>query len=169
MTETALTHRDLDALAEAHRAGAMLFGSEEHGRFVELAVECVPQLLAIARTVVPGEKLLEVRVPQVLGVNQNARGHWQTKARKIKKDRDAVSLVLSQHKPPKLPVAVVMIRCAQHLLDDDNAVGACKGTRDSVATWIGIDDRDPRVTWKVEQRKVPKTRQGTVIRLEARK
>jgi hypothetical protein len=162
-----LTHRILDGLAEDYRRGAMTPGSQEHEDFVVAAIEYLPALIALARTVVPGKLLFEVRVPQVLGVSQNARGHWQTKARKIRQDRDAVSLVLSQSKPPKLPVNVVLIRCAPRLVDDDNAVGCCKGTRDSVAEWLGIDDRDPRVRWRVEQRKVPRTAQGTVIRVEA--
>jgi hypothetical protein len=155
---TELTHQDLDALLAAHARGA-----------VGEVMTWFPRLAEIVRGVLPGETLLEVRVPQVLGVNQNARGHWQTKGRLIKEARAAVSLVLSQHRPPPLPLTVVMVRCAPRLCDDDNAVASCKQTRDAVADWLGIDDRDPRVAWKVEQSKVPRKEQGTVIRVEARR
>lgn len=77
-------------------------------------------------------------------------------------------LVLSSREPPALPVVVTLVRCSPRLLDDDNAVGAMKAVRDEVAAWLGVDDRDPRVRFVVEQEKVPRLRAGTVVRVEAR-
>jgi len=33
----------------------------------------------------------------------------------------------------------------------DNLRGALKAVRDQVATWLGVDDADPRVTWEYGQ------------------
>ena len=84
----------------------------------------------------------------------NSREHWAAKHRRAKKERSITYLKLRQKsKPPRLPVTVVMWRQAPRLLDSDNAVAAMKSVRDGVADWLGIDDREPRVTWRVEQRK----------------
>ena len=84
----------------------------------------------------------------------NSREHWAAKHRRAKKERSTVYLKLrAKGSPPRLPVTVVMWRQAPRLLDSDNAVAAMKSIRDGVADWLGIDDRDDRVTWRVEQRK----------------
>lgn len=36
-------------------------------------------------------------------------------------------------------------------LDTDNLQGSAKHVRDAVARWLGVNDRDPRVTWHVGQ------------------
>jgi hypothetical protein len=50
---------------------------------------------------------------------------------------------------------VTIRRVAPRALDDDNAASAAKGLRDGIADALGVDDRDPRVTWRYEQRKGP--------------
>ncbi len=109
-----------------------------------------------------------VRVPQLVPSSLNSREHWRVKAARVKRERAMVRLVLSARTPPPLPVTVTLVRCAPRLLDSDNAVGAMKAARDQVAEWLGVDDRDPRVTWRVRQQKAPKLRQGTLVRVEAR-
>ncbi|HEY3499961.1 MAG TPA: hypothetical protein VGK73_34970 [Polyangiaceae bacterium] len=107
-------------------------------------------------------------IPHLVPPGLNAREHWAAKSRRVRKEKQIVSLLIAKYEAPPLPVVVTMTRCAPRLLDDDNAVGALKNVRDAVAHWLGIDDRDPRVTWKVEQRKVSRKEQGTVIRVERR-
>jgi hypothetical protein len=114
-----------------------------------------------------GAVSLTVRVPQLLPSSLNSREHWRPKAARVKRERGMVRLVLGSREPPPLPVRVTLTRCSVGMLDDDNAVGAMKAVRDEVAAWLGIDDRDPRVTWRVEQAKVPRLRAGTVITVEA--
>lgn len=38
-------------------------------------------------------------------------------------------------------------------LDCDSLPASCKGIRDQIAHWLGVDDRDPRVKWAYEQRR----------------
>jgi hypothetical protein len=111
---------------------------------------------------------LSVRVPQLVPASLNSREHWRVKAARVKRERAMVRLVLSSRTPPELPVVVTLVRCSPRLLDSDNAVGAMKAVRDQAAAWLGVDDRDPRVTWRVRQMKTPKLRQGTLVRVEAR-
>jgi hypothetical protein len=52
-----------------------------------------------------------------------------------------------------LPCVVTLTRIAPRALDDDNLRGALKATRDEVAAWLLVDDRDPRVTWTYAERR----------------
>jgi hypothetical protein len=46
----------------------------------------------------------------------------------------------------------------ERALDDDNLAAGFKSVRDGIADALGIDDRDPRVTWAyAQQRGEPKT------------
>jgi hypothetical protein len=75
-------------------------------------------------------------------------------------------LVLSQFTAPKPPVTVTLVRCAGGQLDDDNATGSMKAVRDEVARWLGVDDGDASVRWRVEQRRVATKDRGTIVRVE---
>lgn len=113
----------------------------------------------------------EVRVPQCGGVTPNEvrAWHWSKTMRAVAKVRRDVALVLSQHEKPELPVVVTMTRCWPGTLDDDGAVGSMKNVRDEIAKWLGVDDRDPRVTWQVGQVKVSRKKAGTLIRIEEKR
>lgn len=50
---------------------------------------------------------------------------------------------------PRFPVKVVIVRCGPARMDDDNRTATAKGCRDAVAHWLGVDDRDPRVSFAV--------------------
>lgn len=53
---------------------------------------------------------------------------------------------------PALPCVVTITRLApSNGLDTDNLLSSQKGVRDQIATWLGVDDRDPRVTWEYAQ------------------
>ena len=49
------------------------------------------------------------------------------------------------------PAVVTITRLAPTSLDSDNLQGSAKHVRDAIAAWLGVDDRDPRVTWHVGQ------------------
>ena len=84
----------------------------------------------------------------------NEHTHWRTRSTRVKAQRPLVIACLrATGQRAELPCVVVLTRTAPRQLDDDNAVSACKGVRDSVAQFIGVDDRDPRVTWHVAQAK----------------
>lgn len=110
-----------------------------------------------------------VRVPQLVPPSPNrgnGREHWAARARRVKKERRDTALALSWHERPALPVVVTLVRCAPRFLDDDNATASMKAVRDEVASWLGVDDRDPRVSFRVEQRREAAKSRGTLIEFE---
>jgi hypothetical protein len=82
----------------------------------------------------------------------NAHEHWRKRQKRAKQQRGLAAMMLAPWKP-KAPCVVTMTRISSRLLDSDNIYGALKHVRDGVADALGINDRDPRVTWKCEQRK----------------
>lgn len=108
----------------------------------------------------------------------NKRGHWTRGAKRAADVRGTVTMVIRSQRggmtPGKLALdrgmVVTMVRIAPRPLDDDNNARACKAVRDGIADWLGIDDRDERVSWRYEQRKDPKPNTyGVEIRIESRK
>ncbi len=54
------------------------------------------------------------------------------------------------------PLVVTMTRVAPSSgLDSDNMVGSMKHVRDAIAGVLGIDDKDARVEWRVNQCRGP--------------
>jgi hypothetical protein len=53
-------------------------------------------------------------------------------------------------------------------MDGDNLTIAFKGLRDELAKLLWVDDGDPRVTWKYDQRPAGKADRGVVVRIEGR-
>lgn len=105
--------------------------------------------------------------------NKYRRQHAMISARKTKKQRDEVQVFLRQLPPVPRAVdnkpnrfEVNLIRIAVSELDFSNLVGAFKGIQDEVAAWIGLDDRDPRITWDWLQQPCKKGYYG--VRVEVR-
>lgn len=105
--------------------------------------------------------ILALEAPVLIQSAANLREHHHAKAKRVAREREAVTAALWAHAGrtggPVLLSAhgrllVSFTRLATRLLDDDNLVGGCKASRDSVAAWLGVDDRDPRVTWGYDQR-----------------
>jgi len=170
-----ITHQLLDALLEEHRLGAQLYGSEEHEAFVVSAVEWMPALIEAAREHIPGETLAEIHIPGFLPKgNLNSREHYMARSRRVKKEHEIVGLALAagarsvRHRWRSVG-RVVITRCSVGKPDSDQVVANCKGVRDAVAKFLGIDDGDPSITWVVEQKKTPRAGQGTSIRIEGRR
>ena len=83
----------------------------------------------------------------------NLREHWATKAGRAKVQRTTTAALLKAHKPPKLPITVVLTRVSARQLDTDNLAAAFKACRDGVADWLGVPDNNPGITWEYGQRK----------------
>lgn len=91
---------------------------------------------------------------------QNEREHWRTRASRTKHQKEVVTLVLHGSQVHRMkglmPLVVTMTRVApSNGLDTDNMVSSQKHVRDAIAKVLGVDDKDPCVEWRVEQRKGP--------------
>lgn len=64
---------------------------------------------------------------------------------------------------PLLRITLVGFR--RRILDDDNYCGGCKGLRDAIARWLGLDDNQKIIEWEYSQVKT-NGRQGTAVRIE---
>lgn len=117
---------------------------------------------------------VEVEVATVSEANQ--REHHHTKAARVKRQREAVTVALwakvGRLEGPKLlaregRLLVCLTRLGARRLDDDNATGALKACRDAVAAWLGVDDgpRGP-ITWHVEQEAHKRYRLRPMVRVE---
>lgn len=108
--------------------------------------------------------LVEVEFPLRTVSALNEREHWGAKARRVKRERRTTGLALLMVRgSPTLKararghlagdgrLVVELTRLSRGELDDDNLRGALKSVRDQVAEWLGVDDRDPRVTWAYGQ------------------
>ncbi len=93
-----------------------------------------------------------VTIPLRLPSAANLREHWRVRATRVRTQRDAVTMYLGGRARPAFPVVVTLTRIAPRALDSDNLQSAMKGTRDSVASWLGTPDNDPRIRWEYAQR-----------------
>lgn len=99
-----------------------------------------------------------IKVGGLATVGNNGRENWRPKAARIAKERKAVASALIaagelERAASFTSGAVLLIRHSAGVLDDDNLRGALKGTRDEVASWLGIDDKDQRIAWDYAQEK----------------
>lgn len=101
--------------------------------------------------------MLTVKLPLRTVSGLNVREHWRARHRRVKAEREAVAWALKGKPVPELPVTVTMTRLAPSngLDQGDNLNSAFKGCRDQIAAWLGVDDRDQRVTWSYAQRRAP--------------
>ncbi|AAQ54957.1 hypothetical protein Bcep22_gp23 [Burkholderia phage Bcep22] len=102
-----------------------------------------------------------LRLPLHTNNGLNAREHWAARSRRVKKERGLAGTVVPSF---ALPCTVTLVRISPGLLDDDNLRGALKGVRDGIADRLGVDDRDPRVTWVYAQERA----KGYAVRVELR-
>lgn len=97
-----------------------------------------------------------------------SHGHWSQQAKRRRDLKTATLLALRTEVgqvAPFVPAVIVITRVGTRKMDTDNAAYACKGLRDGVAEWLGIDDGDERLTW------IYKTRQsfGFAVEVEMKK
>lgn len=112
-----------------------------------------------------GAEVISMTIPLRTVSEANAHTHWRERQKRAKGQRDAAGLfVLSEWQrrygrrlAGLLAVngigalAVTLTRIAPRALDSDNLAGSQKHVRDGVADALGINDRDPRVTWLYAQ------------------
>jgi hypothetical protein len=70
----------------------------------------------------------------------NQRNRWEQIRRK-KAQSEAVALHLMTVPKPALPCVVKMTIYTRKMFDDDNRVNSCKAVRDTIAKWLGVDDK----------------------------
>lgn len=107
--------------------------------------------------------MISVTIPMRLPSASNLREHWSARARRVKAQRAATTLMLKASQRDYFweyfdwfhldTATVALIRVAPRKLDDDNLRGAFKAVRDSVAAYFGVDDADPRIEWRYGQEK----------------
>lgn len=95
----------------------------------------------------------------------NMREHWRSRAARAKSQRQSAYILTAALKSLILPATIRLVRVSPRLLDDDNLRGALKSVRDGIADRLGVDDRDPRITWDYGQEKGEPKQKG--VRLTA--
>lgn len=90
----------------------------------------------------------------------NSRAHWSKKAEVARSQRIATRVhftkALGSREIPLPPLENIIVRVGPMALDDDNLAISGKHVRDSIAQCLGIDDGDPRLTWRYRQEKPAK-------------
>lgn len=111
-------------------------------------------------------------IPIELVSTLNTREHWGKRAARTKSHRASTAIAFRvaarTSKPPPLPVVVTLLAVRPRQMDDDNHVASLKACRDSLAAELGVDDRDPRVTWVYQQRKGKVREHYVHVTVEAR-
>ncbi len=101
--------------------------------------------------------MISITIPLRTVSEANRRDHWATKAKRVASQRGIVGLALRPHIGAEVDswgkLFATLVRVAPRILDDDNLRSALKAVRDSVANELGVDDRDPRVSWWYAQEK----------------
>ncbi len=128
----------------------------------------------------PGRLLVSLTLSLKTVSEANTRKRWEQIERKGKQRKTTRSALWRRSKAmltadPGAPeilgrglleVVLTRITPSARGLDDDNLGSSFKAIRDETATWLCIDDRDPRVKWSPKQEKgPPKT---WAIRIEIR-
>lgn len=101
--------------------------------------------------------MITCTVPVRIESSLNLREHWRVRANRNTSHRAeafiGLRMACTLFTSLILPCVVTITRIAPRELDDVNLAGGCKSLRDGVADWLGVDDRDPRVSWRYAQRK----------------
>lgn len=101
---------------------------------------------------------LRIVVPIRIESEMNRREHWTARKKRFDAQRFAtwcvlrgeVDLVRLSFAPV---IEVTLTRIGPRTLDGDNLQGGFKAVRDEIARILGIDDGDPRITWRYGQEK----------------
>lgn len=95
----------------------------------------------------------------------NVSRHWSRSRKTTKAQINAMAAHLARAQVPRgflrkavaegKRVLVTLHRFSPQTLDSDNLVSSQKHTRDAIARWGELDDKDPRVIWTCTQGKNP--------------
>lgn len=99
--------------------------------------------------------MITIEVKTVSEANRASHEHWRARQKRARLQRGVAALVCrSARFAPALPCTLRLTRVAPSVgLDSDNLPVSMKHVRDGIADALGIDDRDPRVTWTYAQRR----------------
>lgn len=120
------------------------------------ALSRLARAIAVAETTSP---LYVTRLPLILESRANARGYSLAHAKRHRVHRLAGKLALAAvgigwaKFIGAQTMVVRIVREAPRALDDDNLARSAKSLRDGIADALGVDDRDERVVWLVDQAK----------------
>lgn len=103
--------------------------------------------------------LIEATIPMELPSGANLREHWATKAKRVKRQREAGLWMVSSPEAYEISAGisngkkyqVTFHRIGKRRLDDDNLAYAFKAVRDGVAEALMINDNHSGVKWVYEQ------------------
>ena len=109
---------------------------------------------------------------------QNQRGHWAVKARRVAAQRQQTAAWLAGYRIHLLLVGlevrdqggrlrVTLTRIGRRKFDSDGAVASLKAVRDEVARLLGVDDGNDRIDWRYEQELGSPSNPGVVVEIEA--
>lgn len=116
----------------------------------------------MTRVILPGMRLRSLN--QLLRQNPKAR---RRQSRKEKNDVGVMLLARVGVNRPQPPIVVTVTRIGPRMFDaHDNLPASCKYLVDQIAKYLGIDDSDPRVTWRYEQRLGPFAAEITIEKAE---
>jgi hypothetical protein len=111
--------------------------------------------------------VIRVEIPIRTVSEMNARGHWAARAARVKRHRQTTHWVLRGTIKPDIPCTITLTRIAPRELDGDNLQASFKATRDGVADWLNVDDRDSRVVWRYAQRRGERKRYAVEVCIES--
>ncbi len=101
---------------------------------------------------------IEIEVPVRIRSEANIREHGARRGAYFKEQKEAVyySMMKFRHQLHLIagseePLMVTLTRFGDRRLDNDNLVSGFKSVRDSIASFIGIDDGSDRITWRYQQ------------------
>lgn len=87
-------------------------------------------------------QLVYIERMELRGGMNSRDAHWGRRHKRVAEERDLVSWALVGKPKPATPCRIQIVRIApSNGLDDDNLASACKGVRDALAQWMGVDDR----------------------------
>ena len=113
--------------------------------------------------------MILITIPSRIVSEANRREHWAAVAQRKRAHRAVACVLLKQRgQAPTNPwrVRVTLTRIAHRELDDDNLASGFKATRDGVADWLGIDDGDPRISWRYAQESGAYGKYSATIKVE---
>lgn len=103
--------------------------------------------------------MIVVTLPISTVSESNRRDHWTARAKRSRDNRTVARVMFAKARFDATGeiylgghAVVTLTRISPRMLDDDNLRPALKAVRDGIADALQIDDRDPRVQWRYDQR-----------------
>lgn len=122
--------------------------------------------------------ILECPVPLRLVSESNMREHWAAKFDRVARQRATVTMVLNNYFGPKfgrgalegfVSVRISLTRIAPRRFDaHDNLRASFKAVADAIASWLCVQDNDPRLSFEYAQEKGLPLQYAVRIRIEAK-